>query len=744
MIQTIKKPVSILLSLIMVFSVFAIVPITASAAVGDFVPESEYLTFTAEEDNSSVTLKYANGTLKYNINNSGWVDYTKGAQIDLASAGDSVRFRGKDTTFDYSNHVSVGGKVACSGNVMSLRLDDNGKSQGLSYDCFDNMFMDCTGLTAAPELPETNLAEGCYYCMFYGCTSLTTAPVLPATTLATYCYYGMFAGCTSLTTAPVLPATMLEYGCYSSMFSTCTSLTTAPELPATMLAQACYSGMFSTCTSLTTAPELPATMLESGCYSGMFYGCERLTTAPELPATTLAEACYFYMFYDCTSLTTAPELPATTLAPSCYDTMFAGCSSIKLSETKTDEYSIPYSVPSGGNGTTADYALDNMFAETGGTFKGTPTINTTYYRPLEKYTVTWKNEDGTILKTEELAEGTTPTYDGTTPEKAEDENNTYTFSGWTPAVTAVTGDAAYTATYTRKGKHLFAGHSITLGGDIGVNFYVDPTAVDADITGAESAIVKFSFDKYTSSVNLKELTPEENGWYKATCNIPAAYMAHKIHAEVYINGEKQDETNDYSVQEYAETVLAGPSRYDSEKPEALAALVKEMLNYGEKAQTVFSGQMDDAAEYHKIANYTMADVTAEMIQNAIDSNPANDGKTATDMSTVQPEAGAAYYTTSLVFLSRSTLRHYFAIPDGSADPGAYDGNQLNYFYYVEKTDIPAKELDDLQEFTVNGVTFYYSALDYAKAVVESNMADSAKDLAKSLYLYNQAANAYFD
>ena len=139
-ISKLKKPVSILLSLIMVFSVFTIVPLSASAAVGDFVPETEYLTFTAEEAGSSVTLKYANGTLTYNKNNSGWQSYTAGTQIALSNAGDFVRFRGKGTTFNSSNHVSIGGKVACSGNVMSLRLDDSGKVQGLSNKCFNGIY----------------------------------------------------------------------------------------------------------------------------------------------------------------------------------------------------------------------------------------------------------------------------------------------------------------------------------------------------------------------------------------------------------------------------------------------------------------------------------------------------------------------------------------------------------------------------------------------------------------------------
>jgi hypothetical protein len=60
------------------------------------------------------------------------------------------------------------------------------------------MFGGCTGLTTAPALPATTLADGCYVGMFFGCTSLTTAPELPATTLTENCYALMFSGCTSL------------------------------------------------------------------------------------------------------------------------------------------------------------------------------------------------------------------------------------------------------------------------------------------------------------------------------------------------------------------------------------------------------------------------------------------------------------------------------------------------------------------------------------------------------------------
>ena len=197
--------------------------------------------------------------------------------------------------------------------------------------------------------------------------------------MATHCYEYMFSGCSSLIQAPELPATTLAANCYKNMFSGCSSLIQAPELPATTLADNCYEYMFYKCSSLIQAPELPATTLAANCYAFMFYECPSLIQAPELPATTLVTHCYEYMFSGCSSLIQAPELPATTLAFRCYKDMFSSCTSLKLSEIKTEEYIQEYRIPSSGDGTTSLDSLDRMFYSTGGTFTGTPNINTTYY-----------------------------------------------------------------------------------------------------------------------------------------------------------------------------------------------------------------------------------------------------------------------------------------------------------------------------------------------------------------------------
>lgn len=115
------------------------------------------------------------------------------------------------------------------------------------------------------------------------------------------------------------------------------------------------------------------------CYAYMFYGCTSLTTAPSLPASTLKDSCYQHMFSGCTNLTTAPSLPATMLTELCYSNMFYGCKKIKLSTTASGTYTKSYRIPKSGTGRKFSNALKNMFANTGGTFAGTPEINTTYY-----------------------------------------------------------------------------------------------------------------------------------------------------------------------------------------------------------------------------------------------------------------------------------------------------------------------------------------------------------------------------
>ena len=85
------------------------------------------------------------------------------------------------------------------------------------------------------------------------------------------------------------------------------------------------------------------------------------------------------MFDGCTSLTQVYKLMPLTLQPYCYANMYSGCTSLNFSATQTSTCKEGFRVPFSGTGTTASNALNNMLYNTGGTFSGTPNINTTYF-----------------------------------------------------------------------------------------------------------------------------------------------------------------------------------------------------------------------------------------------------------------------------------------------------------------------------------------------------------------------------
>ncbi len=147
---------------------------------------------------------------------------------------------------------------------------------------------------------------------------------------------------------------------------------------------------------------------------------------------------------------------------------------------------------------------------------GTFTINNAYF------TVTWKNGDVTLETDTNVEYGATPTYDGATPTRDSTDTTVYTFSGWSPAVGAITADTIYTAQFSesvRKYTITWEANGGTLSGDYTSGSVDYGTAIVAPTaTKAEDAQYTYEFIGWTPEL-------EDNATVVSNATYTAQYSA---------------------------------------------------------------------------------------------------------------------------------------------------------------------------------------------------------------------------
>ena len=355
------------------------------------------------------------------------------------------------------------------------------------------------------------------------------------------------------------------------------------------------------------------------------------------------------------------------------------------------------------------------------------------------YTVTWKNDNGEVIDTTEVEEGTVPTH--ANPVKADNAYYTYTFTGWTPEVVAVTGDAEYTATFDSELLSVAAAaeYSISLVGDVGVNFYMD---LSDDIVKSPTAKIHFTIPTGTGSTSqeiyVKDAPKVASGnknYYVFECQAAAKEMTSEIKAQI-IDGDTASDDFTYSVTNYANYVLthADASGTDEQKDFAKAVpMVKAMLNYGAYSQLYFDKNTGNLANATlDEADKVLGNITINISDPVFNSLP--DGTTF-EGATLSLKSET---TLSLYFKSSDTLE--FAC-DGYDVEKATSGD----YQIARIRGIKAKHIGDTFTLKVNGINAVtYSPLNYCKNVIEDDTQnENLKNVAKALYLYWQAADSYF-
>lgn len=123
---------------------------------------------------------------------------------------------------------------------------------------------------------------------------------------------------------------------------------------------------------------------------------------------------------------------------------------------------------------------------------------------LNTYIVTWKNGDIVLETDTDVPYGTTPIYNGEVPAKNDGGAILYTFSGWSPSISAVTGDVTYMAQFEDTiNKHVVVfydadgvtelGRVLVVHGEIAVY----PNALPIKEASAQTV---YTFEKWVSAI----------------------------------------------------------------------------------------------------------------------------------------------------------------------------------------------------------------------------------------------------
>ena len=279
------------------------------------------------------------------------------------------------------------------------------------------------------------------------------------------------------------------------------------------------------------------------------------------------------------------------------------------------------------------------------------------------------------------------------------------------------------------------GHSISLDGDIAVNFYME---LAPEIAASQTAYMQFTIpngDKTETQTMLVSEAEEKNGYYVFKCNVAAKDMASQIKAQI-IDGDTVGDEYTYSVKEYADYLLAHTG--DNTEYAKAAPLVRAMLRYGAYAKEYFdkTNTLDP-----------LDDVNINIDDPDIGEFPEG---TTFDGATLSLKSK----TTLSLYLTSDVEGLTFTCVENSADGQpvremTVENVKTETGYIARIRDIAASELKNNFTLTVkNGETVLgtitYSPMNYCYKALHGGTTDERLiNAVKALVAYADAAKVYF-
>ena len=283
-----------------------------------------------------------------------------------------------------------------------------------------------------------------------------------------------------------------------------------------------------------------------------------------------------------------------------------------------------------------------------------------------------------------------------------------------------------------------AGYSLSLTGNIGVNFYME---LSDNIIADEGAYMQFTLPNGTvtkvlvSDAQTNTEIKEGTTYYRFPCEVSSYEMTQDIKAQMFDGNGKCGKEYTYTVRDYAQYLINHVDLYVDAVPFAMA-----MLNYGACSQKYFNKAVDE------LANKYLSDDEQEIpdrFDGYIDKFVAKKAEN---------DALGRFAGLSMVLKSETTLNIFYEPKEGidvSKLNFIVDGKEITpvkrgQYYILSLENIKANELENSKTFTVtdgtNTLSGDYCALMYCYQVLQAAQGTYADDLvtlvkAFSVYAY---------
>ena len=284
-----------------------------------------------------------------------------------------------------------------------------------------------------------------------------------------------------------------------------------------------------------------------------------------------------------------------------------------------------------------------------------------------------------------------------------------------------------------------AGYSLSLTGNIGVNFYME---LSDQIIADEKAYMQFTLPNGTvtkvlvSDAQTNTEIKEGTTYYRFPCEVASYEMTQDIKAQMFDGNGNCGKEYTYTVRDYAQYIIENGSLYVEAIP-----FVVTMLDYGACSQKYFKVAVDDLANKESNPSNDISGMDSDYMDDFAANKAEN-------------KVLGQFAGLSMVLKSETTLNIFYEPKEGvdvSKLTFSVDGKEITpvkrgQYYILSLKNIRANELGNLKTFTVtdgtNTLTGDYCAMMYCYQVLraaEGIYADDLVTLVKAFSAYAYSA-----